>query len=127
DRVRDSYNVNRLSQAAGVAALRDQSYLKAIVGKVKATRDYYRSEFEDMGWFAYPSASNFIFVEPRNSKGESGAEIAEELFLYLKANKILVRYFPGHALTESFLRISVGDENQMLVLSETIRKWLKNG
>jgi histidinol-phosphate/aromatic aminotransferase/cobyric acid decarboxylase-like protein len=30
-------------------------------------------------------------------------------------------------LTESFLRISVGDEDQMLRLSETIEKWLKTG
>jgi len=44
----------------------------------------------------------------------------------LKERKVLVRYFPGHALTESFLRISVGDEDQMLKLSETIEQWLKN-
>ena len=126
DRVRDSYNVNRFSQAAGLAALRDQSYLKAIVGKVKRTRDYYRSELDGFGWFTYRSVSNFLFTEPRDAEGRVGPEVAVRLFEFLKENKILVRYFPGHALTESFLRISVGDEDQMLALSETIKKWLKN-
>ncbi|MDQ8187200.1 histidinol-phosphate transaminase [Pelagicoccus sp. SDUM812002] len=126
DRVRDSYNVNRLSQAGGLAALKDQRYLKAVAEKICRTRDYYRAEWEKLGWFCYPSQSNFLFVEPRNAAGEAGPKVAQELFEYLKANKILIRYFPSNPLTESFLRISVGDEDQMLRVSETIQKWLKN-
>ncbi len=126
DRVRDSYNVNRLSQAGAIAALRDQSYMQAIVGKIKRTRDFYRSDFESLGWFTYQSEANMLFTEPRNGKGEAGPEVASALFEYLKERRILVRYFPGHALTERFVRISVGDEDQMLKLSETIGQWLKN-
>lgn len=126
DRVRDSYNVNRLSQAGGLAALKDQSYLRAVVGKVKRTRDFYRAEWENLGWFCYPSQSNFLFVEPLDTAGEAGPRVAVELFEFLKEHKILVRYFPSSALTESFLRISVGDEDQMLHVSETIQRWLKN-
>lgn len=126
DRVRDSYNVNRLSQTGGLAALKDRSYLQAIVEKVKRTRDFYREEWEDLGWFCYPSQSNFLFVEPKNAAGETGAAVAQSLFEYFKEHKILVRYFPSSALTESFLRISVGDEDQMLHVSETITKWLNN-
>ncbi len=126
DRVRDSYNVNSLSQAGAIAALKDQSYMKAIAGKVARTRDYYYFEFTNLGWFTYQSQANMLFTEPVNSAGERGASVAVELFEYLKERKVLVRYFPGHALTESFLRISVGDEDQMLKLSETIEQWLKN-
>ena len=126
DRVRDSYNVNRLTQAGGLAALRDQGYLKAVVNKIKRTRDFYRSDWEGKGWFCYPSQANFIFVEPRNSAGVAGPEVARSLFEYFKSAKILVRYFPSSPLTDSFLRISVGDEDQMLHVSETIQAWLKN-
>lgn len=126
DRVRDSYNVNLLSQVGAIAALRDQRYMKAIVGKIARTRDFYFSEFQNLGWFTYESQANMLFTEPTNAAGESGASVAIDLFEYLKARKVLVRYFPGHALTESFLRISVGDEDQMLKLSETIEEWLKN-
>lgn len=126
DRVRDSYNVNRMTQVGGLAALKDQSYLKAVVGKIQRTRDFYREEWESLGWFCYPSQANLLFVEPKNAKGESGPEVASALFEYFKDHKILVRYFPSSSLTDSFLRISVGDEDQMLLVSETIQSWLNN-
>ncbi len=126
DKVRDSYNVGRLAQVAGLAAVADQSYLKAIVGKIKQTRDHYVQELRDLGWFVYDSQANLIFAEPKDAKGYSGPEVAQSLFEFLKSEKILVRYFAGHALTDTFLRISVGDDDQMLALSESIQKWLKN-
>ena len=126
DCVRDSYNVNQLSQAGALAAIQDQSYMKAIVGKVARTRDYYFDELNSLGWFTYESEANMLLTEPVNGDGEKGPSVALNLFEFLKSEKILVRYFPGHALTDSFLRISVGDEGQMLKLSETIEQWLKN-
>ena len=44
----------------------------------------------------------------------------------LRGEKILVRYFGNDPLTDSFLRISVGSESDMLTLSEAIDQWLKN-
>ena len=127
DRVRDSYNINRLTQAGALAAIRDQRYLQAIVGKITRIRDFYLQEFKALDWFVYESQANFLFVEPVGRNGEKGPKVAKALFEYLKENRILVRYFPGHALTGSFLRISVGDEDQMLKLSETIEQWQKTG
>src|SRR4051812_22074 len=45
DRVRDSYNVNRLSQAAALAAIGDQTYYDGVIAKIKATRDRCVNEF----------------------------------------------------------------------------------
>ena len=126
DRVRDSYNVNRLSQAGALAAVGDQSYFQAIIGKIKQTRDYYQEEFARRDWFTYRSQANFIFTEPRNSSGRFGKEVAESLYRFLTEHKVLVRYFPSHDLTSSFLRISVGSDSEMLVLAEKIDLWLKN-
>ncbi|MDE3084368.1 MAG: aminotransferase class I/II-fold pyridoxal phosphate-dependent enzyme, partial [Verrucomicrobiota bacterium] len=39
DRVKDSYNVSRLAQVAGLAALEDPGYYAPLVRRVKATRD----------------------------------------------------------------------------------------
>lgn len=128
DRVRDSYNVNRLSQAAALAAIGDQDYFQAIVGKIKYTRDFYLRQFrEERGWFTYPSQANFLFTEPKDSRGGTGPEVAGALYEFLSERKILVRYFPSDGLTSSFLRISVGNETEMLALSDTIDLWLKNG
>lgn len=126
DRVRDIYNVNRLSQAGALAALKDQGYFQAVVGKIKYTRDFYRAEFEKRGWFTYPSQTNFLFTEPRDRDGRDGKEVARALYEYLVEQKILVRYFASHDLTSSFLRISVGSEPEMLALSDAIDRWLKN-
>ena len=128
DRVRDSYNVNGLSQVAAIAALGDANYYSTIIGKVKKTRDRCVAEWRDhFGWFVYPSEANFIFVEPKNARSEVGAEAAQSAYDFLYSRMILVRYFPSHALTASFLRITVGTDDQMLVVNQTLEAWRKNG
>ncbi|MCF3650748.1 histidinol-phosphate transaminase [Synoicihabitans lomoniglobus] len=126
DRVRDSYNVNRLSQVAAAAALADTPYYDAIIGKIKRTRDNWATEWAERDWFVYRSSANFLFVEPRNAAGEAGADVAAALFAWFKSRKILVRAFPSHALTASFLRISVGTDDEMLAVEEAIQAWLTN-
>lgn len=127
DRVRDSYNVNRLSQAAALAALGDQAYYDDVIARVKATRDRSQRDLaERRGWFTYHSQANFLFTEPRNARGESGPAVAQAAYDFLYARKVLVRHFPSHALTAPFLRISVGTDREMLVLSETLDAWLKS-
>ena len=98
-----------------------------MIARVKATRDRCREEFAGRrGWFTYPSQSNFIFTEPKNARGESGPAIARAAYDFFYARKVLVRHFPSHALTAPFLRISVGTDREMLVLSETLDAWLKS-
>ncbi len=126
DRVRDSYNVNRLSQIAAAAALSDGSYYDAIIGKIKRTRDHWAAEWAERDWFIYQSSTNFLFIEPRNAAGEAGPAVANSLFAFLQTRKILVRAFPSHALTASFLRISVGTDDEMLAVDEAIQAWLTN-
>lgn len=126
DRVRDSYNVSRLSQAAALAAVGDQAYYDGVIARVVATRDRFITDLvRRRGWMTYESQSNFIFTEPRNARGESGPAVARSAYEHLYARKVLVRYFPSHALTASFLRISVGTEAEMAILSETLDAWHK--
>jgi histidinol-phosphate aminotransferase len=126
DRVRDSYNVNRLSQAAALAALGDQPYYDGVLARVKATRDAHLRRFAaTRGWFTYPSQANFLFTEPKNARGESGAAVARSAYDFLCSRKVLVRHFPSHALTASFLRITVGTESEMSALQESLDAWLK--
>jgi histidinol-phosphate aminotransferase len=126
DRVRDSYNVNRLSQVAAIAALGDPAYYDGIIDRIKRTRDHCTSEFtQRRAWFTYPSESNFIFTEPKNARGETGPIVSKSAYDFLFSRKVLVRHFPSHALTAPFLRISVGTDAEMRVLSETLDAWLK--
>jgi len=126
DRVRDSYNVSRLSQVAALAALKDQEYHLRIVDKIKSTRDLYaRSLAEKRGWFTFPSEANFLCTEPRDRHGRTGPRVAKAACDFLFSRKVLVRHFPSDALTAPFLRISVGSEDEMLVLDQTLDAWPK--
>ncbi len=126
DRVRDSYNVNRLSQAGALAALGDPDYYVALVDKIKATRDFYLASWRaQRGWFTFPSQANFIATEPKDGLGRTGPAVAQAAFDFLFSRKVLVRHFPSDALTASFLRISVGTDDEMLVLEENLDAWLK--
>ena len=124
DRVRDSYNVSRLSQVAGIAALEDGAYYDGVIARIVATRDACLRDLTGRrGWFTYPSQTNFIFTEPRNARGEAGPAVAKSLYDFLYAHKVLVRYFSSHALTAPFLRISVGTDAEMAALNSTIDAW----
>jgi histidinol-phosphate aminotransferase len=124
DRVRDSYNVNRLSQAAALAALGDPEYYAGVVGRIRATRDRcLRQWSEGRGWFTYPSEANFIFTEPKDARGRSGPDVAKSAYDFLCSRRVLVRHFPSHALTAPFLRISIGTDDEMLVLNESLDAW----
>jgi histidinol-phosphate aminotransferase len=126
DRVRDSYNVGRLAQVAALAALGDPEHHARIVDKIKSTRDFYMRSWRDKrGWFTFPSETNFICTEPRDGRGRTGPSIAKAAQDFLFAKKVLVRHFPSDALTASFLRISVGTDDEMLVLDKTLDSWQK--
>jgi histidinol-phosphate aminotransferase len=126
DRVRDSYNVNRLSQAGAIAAMGAQDYYQSAIEKIKNTRESVRMALEEMGWRVYPSEANFLFAEVSNGAGEKGAEVALSLFTFLEERKILVRYFSKHPLTEAFLRISIGTPSEMERFIEEVRQWQKS-
>ncbi|MFU8848891.1 MAG: histidinol-phosphate transaminase [Opitutales bacterium] len=126
DRVRDAYNVDRIAQAAALAAFEDVDYFETQREKVIATREATRAQLDALGWFTYPSSSNFLFTEPTNASGQSGAEVAAELFNFLKERRVLVRYFPNHPLTCAFIRVSIGTDTQMEVFNQGIQSWLKN-
>ncbi|MDB6127599.1 MAG: histidinol-phosphate aminotransferase, partial [Verrucomicrobia bacterium] len=125
DRVRDSYNVSRLSQAAAIAALEDQEFHASLVAKIVATREAQLANFSTKrGWFTYPSQANFIFTEPKNARGETGPAVAKAAYDFLYARKVLVRHFPSHPFTAPFLRISIGTDAEMESLQAALDAWL---
>ncbi|HAV12013.1 MAG TPA: histidinol-phosphate transaminase [Opitutae bacterium] len=126
DRVRDAYNLDRIAQAAALAAFEDVKYFDTHCAKVIQTRESTRERLDVLGWFTYPSAANLLFTEPKNTAGETGAEVARSLFEFLKESKVLVRYFPSHPLTCSFIRVSIGTNAEMDVFLTVVDSWLNH-
>jgi len=114
-KVKDSYNVNRLAQAAGVAALEAIGVMRAHAEQVRATRAKLTAALESLGWFVYPSQANFVFARVRPPAS------AREIYEALKARKILVRWFDAPGLDDG-LRISVGSEHQVDILLKELHR-----
>jgi histidinol-phosphate aminotransferase len=107
-KVKDSYNVNAVTQAIGVAALEDRSYHEQCVRQTLDQRARLERELESIGWTWPESAANFLLCEI--------GERAEEVYNALKQEGLLVRWWKAPELRTK-IRISVGnpDENDHLL------------
>ncbi len=104
-KVKDSYNLDRLAQAAGEAALSDMAYHRRCVTRIVRTRERFRKELERRGWVCFPSQANFLFVRPAGPP-------AIAWLTKLRTRKILVRWFNAPE-TRDYLRITIGTDSQM--------------
>ncbi|ACD94548.1 histidinol-phosphate transaminase [Trichlorobacter lovleyi] len=105
DKIRDHYNLDRLAQAACVAALQDQDYFKKRRDQVVATRKFFVTELQSLGYTVLESAGNFVFASPPDRNGR-------RVYDGLYARKILVRHFSDPLLAHG-LRISIGTREEM--------------
>ena len=108
------YNVNRMTIAAGAAAVRDAAYFDFTRGEVIKNREYATGALRKMGFQCTDSAANFIFTEHPDIRGE-------DLYFRLREAGILVRWFDKERIN-NYLRISVGTMEDMISLVETISK-----
>ena len=125
DKVRDAYNVSCISQVAATAAYLDKDTFTENCQKIIKTRNLSEIELSKMKWKTYPSKGNYLFTEPIDNKGNSGKKVAKEFYEFLKSNKILVRYFENNSLTCSFIRVSIGTDDNMAEFFRVIRLWQK--
>jgi histidinol-phosphate aminotransferase len=105
DKIRDHYNLDRLAQAACMAALQDQGYFRECTRRICATREWFTAELRTLGYAVIPSQGNYVFAAPPDRDGE---RVYEGLF----ARKILVRHFTDPLLKHG-LRISIGTGEEM--------------
>lgn len=111
------YNINRLTLAAGEAAVDDNAYYMECCKKIIETREYAKKKLSELGFTYTASVSNFIFAKSDLISGE-------KLYLGLKANGVLVRHFSNPIIAD-YVRITVGTKEQMDRLFEEIEKLLK--
>ncbi|MFI5398595.1 MAG: histidinol-phosphate transaminase [Candidatus Binatia bacterium] len=107
-KVKDSYNVSRLSIVAATAALEDYAWMQANVARIRRTRSDLIRGLRERGFSVLPSQSNFVLAR-------RPGQDQERTYLGLKSKGILVRYFPTPELRDA-LRISVGTDEEIAAL-----------
>jgi histidinol-phosphate aminotransferase len=107
-RVKLPFSVNVLAEAAGIAALDDDTFRSETIATVARGREMLTHVLGEMGFLVYPSQANFIMVKPPMA--------ASELFEKLLRRGIIIRPLQSYGMTDH-LRISIGnaEENQTLL------------
>lgn len=113
-KVKDSYNINRLSIVAAVAALEDYDWMRQNVEKIRASRGRLIAELRNLGYFVYDSQTNFVLAR------QAGVN-QEGVYRGVKDRGILIRYFSMPELSDC-LRITVGTDDQIDQLLAALRE-----
>ena len=111
-RVKDSFNsypIDRLAIAAGIAAFEDEEHFRRTCGRVIEDREALSLAMQGMGFEVLPSAANFLFA--RHPEHDAAA-----LATCLRAASVIVRHFRQPRI-EQYLRITIGtpEANQRLI------------
>ena len=108
------YNINRLTQLAGTAALKSGEYFKENCRRIADTREYVKNKLEKMDFTVTGSAANFLFAKSDKIRGK-------ELYLKLKEKGILIRHFEKERISE-YNRITVGSREEMEAFLKAVRE-----
>lgn len=117
-KIKDSYNVNYLTQEIARVALLDQQTMQANVQAIIETRKLVSEKLEALGCEVAASETNFIWVKPV-------IKTAEMLFEALRKQQIYVRYFANNRRTRDYLRVTIGTAPEMFAFLDAVEAIFK--
>jgi len=112
----NSYPLDRLAIAGGVAAFEDVAYFEHTRQHVMSSREGLMLALEDLGFEVLPSQANFVFAR-------HPAHGAEAVAAGLRTHGVLVRHFKQSRI-DQYLRISVGTPQQCDALLQALAQVL---
>ncbi|MBM4260483.1 MAG: histidinol-phosphate transaminase [Deltaproteobacteria bacterium] len=113
-KVKDSYNLNRLSMVAACSALQDLAWMQRNAERIKRSRQQLTNALLKLGYEVYPSHTNFVLAR---KVGRNQRIVYEGL----KQQNILVRYFDVPGLQDC-LRITVGTAKEIRSLLKELKE-----
>lgn len=111
------YNVNSMTQAAGLGCIEDDEYNMQNCKTIIENREYTTKALGDLGFTVLESKTNFVFAKHPDISGK-------DLYLKLKDAGILVRHFEKEKIC-GFNRITIGTRAQMEILISETKKILE--
>lgn len=116
-KVKDSYNLCRLSLVSAIAALQDLSWMRRNVRRIQHSRKVLSQGLGRLGFLVYPSQANFVMA-----RSDSGVEW---LYRELKKKQILVRFFDSPEL-QNIMRVTVGKPREVQTLLREMKSLLQH-
>jgi len=118
-RVKIPYSLDRISEMAAIAALKNTEYVDQAIALVLEEREHLSQGLRDLGFKVFPSESNFILFK--------SAKPSAELVGRLAKKGVLVRDFGNKRMLEDCVRTTIGTRelNDMLLgkLREVLEEW----
>ena len=112
------YNINAMTQAAGLGALDDEEYTRRNIDMIRMVRDNTKSRLREMGFDVMDSSTNFLFARHEAVSGE-------EIFSTLKKYRIMIRHFSNPPMIADYNRITIGTPEQMQIFLEVVKGVIK--
>ena len=106
------YNVNRITQLAAVATIREDAYYREMAAKIRKTRTAVTEELKKAGFEVLPSEANFILIRHESIGGQ-------EIYEKLKDKGVLVRHFTKERIRD-YNRVTIGSGEQMEIFLEKL-------
>jgi len=113
----DPYNVNSMTQAAGLGALESCEEIRSRCDAIVSNRSWLTEELGARGFEMTPSQANFVFARHTSMGGR-------EIYERLKEENILVRHFDKPRIRD-YIRITIGSRDQLDRLLEKLDEILK--
>ena len=111
------YNVNRMTQAAGIAAFEENDYYMQNCRRIMETREFTAGMLREMGFEVLPSLTNFLLARTDAVRGR-------ELYRSLRNRGILVRWFDQPRIAD-YIRVSIGSREEMELFLQGVRDILR--
>ncbi|MDR2421104.1 MAG: aminotransferase class I/II-fold pyridoxal phosphate-dependent enzyme [Oscillospiraceae bacterium] len=99
------YNLNSMTLAAGIGALKEETYYKERWREIAETRDETQEALRELGFVTTRSMANFVFARHESVPGA-------ELMACLRERGVLTRSL-GRERARPWLRVTVGTPEQM--------------
>ncbi len=116
-RVKDSFNsypIDRLGLIAGIESFKDDSYFKNTCHKVINTKLNFVDKLKDLNFSVLPSGANFVFAKHNSVDGKI-------IVNKLRDHGIVVRRFDNPIRIASYIRFTIGSDEEMQVLLENLK------
>lgn len=117
NRIRQPFNVNGLAQAAAVAALGDELFLKKSVATTHEGLDYLTWHLVQMGFSPLPTQANFMMFDVKAD--------ATKVFENMLKSGVIVRSMKSYGF-DNFLRINAGTKAENKIFIHALEKNFKS-